>query len=107
MELGLADKVVLVTGSYRGTGSGIAAGIAREGARVLVHGFEPGQADPIAEAIVAEGHLAEAVVGDITTDDGADELVESIRRRDSESARQQMAALVKVGCHYVLKHVER
>ena len=33
------------------------------------------------------------------------ELVDSFRRRDSEAARQQMAALVKVGCHYVLKHM--
>ncbi len=33
-------------------------------------------------------------------------LVASIRRRDSEAARQQMADLVKVGCQYVLKHVD-
>ena len=47
MDLGLKDKVALVSGSYRGTGSGIAETLAREGAAVLVHGFEAGQADPL------------------------------------------------------------
>ena len=43
MDLGLDGKVALVTGSYRGTGAGIARMLAAEGATVLVHGFEPGQ----------------------------------------------------------------
>ena len=45
MDLGLEGKVALVTGSYRGTGAGIAGVLAAEGATVLVHGFEPGQTD--------------------------------------------------------------
>ena len=40
MELGLAGRTVLVTGSWRGTGAGIARVLADEGATVLVHGFE-------------------------------------------------------------------
>ena len=36
MDLGLTDKVALVTGSYRGTGGGIARSLANEGAIVLV-----------------------------------------------------------------------
>ena len=49
MDLGLDGKVALVTGSYRGTGTGIARVLAAEGATVLVHGLEPGQAEAAVE----------------------------------------------------------
>lgn len=78
MDLGLSDRVALVTGSHRGTGSAIALTLAREGARVLVHGFEPGQPEPIAESIRAQGFHAEAVTGDIVSDAGADALIDQI-----------------------------
>jgi NAD(P)-dependent dehydrogenase (short-subunit alcohol dehydrogenase family) len=78
VDLGLKDKVALVTGSHRGTGSGIALALAREGARVLVHGFEPGQPEPVVESIRAEGLRAEPVTGDIVSDAGADALVDQI-----------------------------
>ena len=55
MDLGLTDKVALVTGSYRGTGAGIARALAGEGATVLVHGLEAGQADEVAAMIVTDG----------------------------------------------------
>ena len=45
MDLGLEGRRALVTGSYRGTGAGIAHALAAEGAHVLVHGFEDGQPD--------------------------------------------------------------
>lgn len=76
MDLGLEGKVALVTGSYRGTGSGIAAALAREGAAVLVHGFEPGQADPLVERLRADGLDVGSVVGDIATEAGADEVAD-------------------------------
>jgi 3-oxoacyl-[acyl-carrier protein] reductase len=68
MDLALNGRTALVSGSYRGTGAIIAAHLAREGARVLVHGLEPGQA----EAAVSELGCGIAVTGDITTDAGAD-----------------------------------
>ena len=67
MDLGLNDKTALVTGSWRGTGQIIAAHLAREGARVLVHGLEPGQA----EQAVADLGVGTPVTGDIRTDVGA------------------------------------
>ena len=86
MDLGLEGKVALVTGSYRGTGSGIAETLAREGAAVLVHGFEAGQADPLVERLRGEGLDAGAVVGDIATEEGgevvADQALEKAGRVD-------------------------
>ena len=38
MNLNLDGKVALVTGSYRGTGAGIAERLGAEGAHVIVHG---------------------------------------------------------------------
>jgi len=74
MDLQLDGRVALVTGSYRGTGAGIARVLAAEGAQVLVHGFESGQPDDVVAEIVASGGRAEAVVADITTDAGARDL---------------------------------
>lgn len=68
MDLGLEGKTVLVTGAHRGTGAGIAKGLAAAGARVVVHGFVAGEADAVAEEI---GDEAIPIAGDILTDEGA------------------------------------
>jgi 3-oxoacyl-[acyl-carrier protein] reductase len=79
MDLGLEGRVALVTGSFRGTGAGIARVLADEGATVLVHGLEAGQADGTVRAITeANGHC-HAVVGDLRTEDGTAELVADVR----------------------------
>lgn len=68
MDLKLDGRTALVTGSWRGTGLIIAERLAEEGARVLVHGLEPGQA----EAAVASLGVGIPVTGDIASDAGAD-----------------------------------
>ena len=78
MDLGLDGKVALVTGSYRGTGAGIARVLAAEGATVLVHGLEPGQADETAAAITDAGGRCRAVTGDIRSDAGTAALVADV-----------------------------
>jgi 3-oxoacyl-[acyl-carrier protein] reductase len=78
MDLGLRDKVVLVTGSYRGTGSGIAAVFAAEGAHVLVHAFDAGQGDDVVANLRADGGHADLVTGDIRTVEGTSALVASV-----------------------------
>jgi len=80
MDLGLDGKVALVTGSYRGTGAGIARVLAAEGATVLVHGLEPGQTDGTMESIAQIDGRAHAVVGDVRTEIGTTELVADVRR---------------------------
>ena len=79
MDLGLTDKVALVTGSYRGTGGGIARSLAAEGAIVLVHGLEPGQADDGGGEIGRPGGRAHVVVGDVRTEDGTAAMVDDVR----------------------------
>jgi len=78
MNLGLSGKRVLVTGSYRGTGEATARAFADEDAHVVVHGFEAGQAEPVADSIAAGGGHASAVRGDITTDAGAAALAQAL-----------------------------
>jgi NAD(P)-dependent dehydrogenase (short-subunit alcohol dehydrogenase family) len=70
LDLGLEGRGVLVSGAHRGTGLVIAQHFAREGARVLVHGFTQAQADEACAEIGA----GIPVAGDITTDAGADAL---------------------------------
>jgi len=79
MDLGLEGKVALVTGSFRGTGAGIATVLADEGATVLVHGLEPGQADGTLRAIAEAHGRGHAVVGDLRTEHGTAALVADVR----------------------------
>lgn len=81
MEADLQDRVALVTGSYRGTGRGIAHVLAREGARVIVHGFEAEPAEAVAEEIRAAGGDALAVAGDVRNDVGGERVLKETLAR--------------------------
>lgn len=74
MDLGLAGRVALVSGSYRGTGSAIAEVLAREGASVAVHGFEAGQADEVTARLRDADLDVRSVTGNLMTDDGAEDV---------------------------------
>jgi 3-oxoacyl-[acyl-carrier protein] reductase len=79
MDLGLEGRVALVTGSFRGTGAGIARVLASEGATVLVHGLEPGQAEGTVRTITDAHGRCHAVVGDVRTEHGTAALVADVR----------------------------
>ncbi len=72
MRLGLEGRSAFVSGAHRGTGAVIARLLAEEGARVFVHGPEPGDADETVTVITKSGGKAEPVAGDLTSDEGAE-----------------------------------
>lgn len=74
MDLQLAGKNALVTGSTSGIGAAIVRLLAREGAAVIVHGRRTeAVADGVAE-LTRDGFKAAGVVGDVSTEAGADQV---------------------------------
>jgi NAD(P)-dependent dehydrogenase (short-subunit alcohol dehydrogenase family) len=72
MDLGLAGKVALVTGSSSGIGVGMAHMLAGEGVSVIVHGRDEGRTRTVAENVKAKGGKAYAAVGDLDKDADAE-----------------------------------
>ena len=72
MDLRLAGKRALVTGSSSGLGEAIVTLLAAEGVAVVVHGRNESRANAVAAAIRAGGGRAEIALGDLATDAGAD-----------------------------------
>jgi len=66
MDLQLQDKMAVVTGSTAGIGRAIAAGLAAEGARVVVNGREQERTEKVAAEIamlpLEDGEAPEAAV---------------------------------------------
>jgi NAD(P)-dependent dehydrogenase (short-subunit alcohol dehydrogenase family) len=72
MDLQLAGKRALVTGSSSGIGAEIARALAREGASVVVHGRDFDRTTAVCEKIRVSGGAAGSACGDLMTNDGAD-----------------------------------
>ena len=78
MDLHLRDKRVLITGSSSGLGAAIAKALAKEGAIVIIHGRREEQANKVAQEINLDGGKAVVVTGDLTTNEGANQVAEKI-----------------------------
>lgn len=77
MDLKLDGKIALVTGSSKGIGEGVARGLAREGAIVIVHGRDKIMTEEVAHDIIVQGGRAYAVFGDLTNDDEVQRLTDA------------------------------
>jgi 3-oxoacyl-[acyl-carrier protein] reductase len=83
MDLGLRDRLVLITGAGGGTGPTVAAAVAAEGAVVALHTRHPepgGRADAAAARIVADGGRAFTVAADLTSTDAVHAMVDAVTR---------------------------
>ncbi|GGH57077.1 NAD(P)-dependent dehydrogenase (short-subunit alcohol dehydrogenase family) [Filimonas zeae] len=74
MDYKLAGRRALVTGASAGLGEAIALMLAKEGAHVIVHGRNAERADAVVQQILQAGGSAEVVLGDLATNEGADEV---------------------------------
>src|ERR1700721_958154 len=76
----LENKTALVTGASRGIGRAIALALAEAGARVLVHyGRSAQEAESVVAAIQAKGGRADAIQGDLSTQEGVALLAGRVR----------------------------
>lgn len=81
MDLGLAGKVAIVTGSSRGIGRAIATGLLAEGARVVLNGRGSGPLQATLDALGGESEALTAVAADVTSVDGCEALVQNVVER--------------------------
>jgi 3-oxoacyl-[acyl-carrier protein] reductase len=80
MDLQLAEKRALVTGSSSGIGAEIARMLAAEGAKVVVHGRDRGRAEGVVADIVGNGGGATVALGDLMTPDGMDAVIKTAKQ---------------------------
>ena len=69
MDLGIADKVAIVTGGSRGLGREAAMSLAREGVRVCICARDPETLKQTVGELEAYGHPALGISGDVTQGD--------------------------------------
>ena len=81
MDLGLKDKVAIVTGSARGIGAATARRLAQEGVKVVINDIQRERAEQTAAQLVADGFQAHCVVADVTRQADVQRLVDETVQR--------------------------
>jgi len=77
MDLKIKGKRALVTGSSSGLGEAIAIMLAAEGAEVIIHGRDEARTKSVSDKINNSGGKALYVIGDLATEEGADDVVDT------------------------------
>src|SRR5258708_39526408 len=76
MDLGLKDKVALVTGAGKGMGLAAIQAFAVEGAKVVVADIDEALAEPVAQELRSQGNEALAVRCDVSVEADVKAMVE-------------------------------
>jgi NAD(P)-dependent dehydrogenase (short-subunit alcohol dehydrogenase family) len=82
MDLQLAGKRALVTGSSSGVGEAVARSLAAEGVTVVVHGRDVKRTQTVMEGIANAGGSAYAVTTDLTDEAATRTLSDEIESQD-------------------------
>jgi len=77
MDLRIKGKRALVTGSSSGLGEAIAVLLAGEGAEVIIHGRDEKRTKSVADRINQSGGKAVYALGDLATEEGADNVAKA------------------------------
>ena len=80
MDLQLADKRALITGSTSGIGAEIARMLALEGVKVVVHGRDRGRAQAVIAGIEGKGGQAATALGDLMDPDGVYAVIKAAKQ---------------------------
>jgi NAD(P)-dependent dehydrogenase (short-subunit alcohol dehydrogenase family) len=80
-RMGLAGKVVIVTGAAGGIGRAVAREMATQGARVVLCDVSAGPLSSVVSELAATGLLVSAFAADITTREGNETLVDDTLRK--------------------------
>jgi 3-oxoacyl-[acyl-carrier protein] reductase len=80
MELGLKNKIALVTGSSRGIGRGTALALAAEGCDVMLTGRDEAALDEVAKEIQGKGRRAATSVLDLRQPGAPEQLIAEVSR---------------------------
>jgi len=81
MDLGIKGDVAVVTGGARGIGAGIVRGLAAEGAKVVIWDRDLEPAEELASELVAAGHEAFAVRGDVASGEEVRQVIAGVVER--------------------------
>jgi len=81
MDLGLTNRIALVTGASKGIGAAIAHELAREGADVAICARDPAVLDETARQLAALGRQVIAVSADLATGAGVQAVVDATLAR--------------------------
>src|SRR5690349_15198898 len=75
MDLGLRDKVAVITGGSIGIGLAVAKGLAAEGVHIVIVARDAARLEPARAEVAAAGTRVLPVVCDVATAEGCDSLV--------------------------------